>query len=114
LLFVICMTVLLDASAFSSNQKLEIMLGAGVLFLALYLMGSFLTARAGDPLYSPAERALNRGANYGTELHPQPRRRALRAPAESPPIQGLLEGISKEVADPASEAPSNEGPGTAQ
>jgi hypothetical protein len=95
--FVLLLVVYLNSGGFSTSQRLLIILGIGLFALILYFIGALFTPWAGDPLYSPAERALRQGRQYGTEGDPQPRRRVLTQPAEEPPIQNLLEGEAHPV-----------------
>jgi len=107
LLFVIFLVVYLNPGGFNTGQRLAIIAGIGIFALLIYVIGALLTARAGDPLYSPAERAWNQGRLYGTDSDPQPRRKALAAPSEEVPIPNLLEGVAEAVRErlPASDEP---------
>ena len=99
-MFVLSLVVYLTPGDFSPDQRLAIIFAALFMVFVLYLVAAYLTARTGDPLYSPAERILGHGSVYGTDSDPQPRRRALNATKEEPPSSRLLESEAREVTPP--------------
>jgi hypothetical protein len=98
-LFVLSLVVYLNSGGFTTSERLFILAAMWLLALILYLIAALFTPWHGDPLYSPAERLLGQGRNYGTESHPQPRRRVLQAENQEPPIPNLLEGEVHQVDD---------------
>jgi hypothetical protein len=90
--FVLSLVVYLNTGGFTSGERLVILFALWLFALIVLSIAAFFTARAGDPLLSPAERLLGQGPNYGTESHPQPRRKVLAEANQEPPIPNLLEG----------------------
>lgn len=67
----------------TADQRFILVLGLiGLLFVALMVV-LVLAIKQGDLLFSPYERSLRRGRNYGTRQRPQSRSEAMAATGES-------------------------------
>ena len=89
LVFILLLALVLRDWGFSSGQRFTLATLLIALLLIALLIAMFLAIRRGDLLYSPFERSLRRGRNYGTESTPISKREleTLPPPAGSEPLQ---------------------------
>jgi len=85
LLAVAFFLVYLYPSGFTSEQRLSIIKGVGILALIAIVILALLTMLPGNLLYAPHERAMNKGRRYGTRERPLRRKRAFVEPKETEP-----------------------------
>ena len=82
LFFIALLALILNDLGFAPRERLALI----SLFVAIdgvIILIEVALAVRGDWLYSPKERSLQRGQQYGTERLPRKRRKALRLPKEA-------------------------------
>jgi hypothetical protein len=100
-LFVLAVLVYETTGGFSTVHRLIILGGIFVLCL-LIVVGTFILAVIpGDRLYSPKERTLSRGRQYGTRARPLPRAATLELESEQAPPPALPESTDDQNAEHA-------------
>ena len=87
LLFVLILLLIVGDWGFTPVQRILLICVLLLLLFIALLIAMFLAIRGGDLLYSPYERSLRRGRNYGTADSPITKQELEKSP---PPMENPL------------------------